>query len=82
METIELFNIGLMHIVMGNTVLSKEEQETIALLYDSYIHDTKLDMDEEELATMLSLYKITLKNLLLYTNELKKVIGVIEQKED
>ena len=41
-----LFNIGIFHMIVGNVILDKEEEEHLTAIYRKYI-DTRLDYDNK-----------------------------------
>ena len=60
-----LFNIGIFHMIVGNVILDKEEEEHLTAIYRKYIdtrleYDNKFFLDRQDMDFLLKMQKLTI----------------------
>lgn len=72
-----LFNIGIFHMIVGNVILDKEEEEHLTAIYRKYIdtrleYESKFFLDRQDIEFLLKMQTLAISCMKSNTNLLRK----------
>lgn len=78
-----LFNIGIYHLIIGNVILDKEEQEHLTAIYRKYIdtpmeYEDKFFLDKKDIEFLIRIQKLAISCMKANRRLLKKNNKVLE----